>query len=109
MKFGDLLRQRREGAGVKLRALARELGVSHSYLIAIEKNQTPASERVFQALVKRLKIPQEVALYELGRLSEAAMDRIENCPDFVALFNLIAARLDTRKVVLLTRHVREMK
>lgn len=92
-----------------MRALARELGVSHSYLIAIEKNKKPASNRVFQALVKRLKIPQEVALYEMARLSEASMDRIEHCPDFVALVNLIAARLDTRKVALLAEYVRDIK
>lgn len=101
MKFGDLLRQRREAAGVKIRQLARELKVSHTYLIAIEQGRKPPSERVFAALVNSLSINYDTAVFYLAQLRPYAKKRMDTEPGFVALVNLIAlecSKSDLRKV-----------
>lgn len=90
MRFGDLLRTKRLEAGVGLRVLAREIGISHSYLIAIEQNKKPASDKVFKALISGLNIPMKVAAFYRAKLSRDASIRTVRDPGFVALVNLLA-------------------
>jgi len=99
MRFGDLLRSTRNASGVKLRALARELGISHSYLVAIEKNTKPASDRVFKRVCKILDIDPKMGEYYRAKVRQTAADRLATDPEFVAMVNDLAERRDYESIL----------
>lgn len=88
--FGNLLRTRRELRGLKLRALARDIGVSHSYLIAIEKGTKPASEKIIAGVCEHLGVDRAWVDAQSGKLSKEAAARVASDTFFAALVNRIA-------------------
>lgn len=53
-RLGPVLRQARKGAGVSIRALARQAGVDHSHVARFEKGERPISEAMYQHLLHAL-------------------------------------------------------
>lgn len=109
MKFGHLLRKKRLEAGVKLRPLARKIGVSHTYLVSIESNTRPPSNRVFEALVSELNIDHDIAVYSLGQLTVQACERLEREPALVALVNQIARKVWKSNLRAIAKMVEDME
>jgi len=50
--FGDILRELRGGAGIGIKRLAPELGVSYSYLSKLENNQIRPSEELVDRVAR---------------------------------------------------------
>lgn len=75
MEFGDILRELRGRAGIGIKRLAPDLGVSYSYLSKLEHNQVRPSEE----LVERVA---DYFAYDRSRLLLAA-DRVP--PEILAI------------------------
>jgi DNA modification methylase/transcriptional regulator with XRE-family HTH domain/predicted RNA-binding Zn-ribbon protein involved in translation (DUF1610 family) len=66
--FGRLLRERRQEQELTLTALARELGVTKSYLSMLESGRRQPADDQFEALAHALAIPADVLRVAAGRL-----------------------------------------
>jgi transcriptional regulator with XRE-family HTH domain len=64
--LGGLVRRRREAAGLTVRAAASRIGISPSYLIAIEKSRNPTTGRA--------PMPSPPVLAALGRVLDIDLD-----------------------------------
>ena len=101
--LGDLIKSKREAAGLTLTQLAQELAVSRSYLYRLERGAyTHPSSRVLAHLIKRLDISVEDAYAVTGYIlpndlpnfgpylrakhadwPEEALQQLENFYDFL--------------------------
>jgi transcriptional regulator with XRE-family HTH domain len=59
-RLGDMLRRRREQAGLSMREAARRIGISPSYLVAIEQGRNPSTGRA--------PVPSPPILASIGRV-----------------------------------------
>jgi transcriptional regulator with XRE-family HTH domain len=66
--LGDYLRDQRESAGLSLRKLAEQAGVSNPYLSQIERGLRRPSAEVLQQLAKALRISAETLYVRAGIL-----------------------------------------
>src|SRR5690349_21828474 len=66
--LGTYLREQRVGAGVSLRQLAEQAGVSNPYLSQIERGLRRPSAEVLQQLAKALRISAEQLYVQAGIL-----------------------------------------
>ncbi|HEU4514412.1 MAG TPA: helix-turn-helix transcriptional regulator [Nocardioidaceae bacterium] len=66
--LGDYLREQRESAGLSLRKLAEQTGVSNPYLSQIERGLRRPSAEVLQQLAKALRISAETLYVRAGIL-----------------------------------------
>jgi transcriptional regulator with XRE-family HTH domain len=67
--LGTYLREQRVGAGVSLRQLAEQAGVSNPYLSQIERGLRRPSAEVLQQLAKALRISAEQLYVQAGILN----------------------------------------
>ncbi|HEX6246573.1 MAG TPA: helix-turn-helix transcriptional regulator [Nocardioidaceae bacterium] len=77
--LGDYLREQRVAAGVSLRQLAQQTGVSNPYLSQIERGLRRPSAEVLQQLAKALRISAETLYVRAGILdpTEAEVRSVE--------------------------------
>ncbi len=77
--LGDYLREQRVAAGVSLRQLAQQTGVSNPYLSQIERGLRRPSAEVLQQLAKALRISAETLYIRAGILDpdEAEVRSVE--------------------------------
>jgi transcriptional regulator with XRE-family HTH domain len=77
--LGDYLREQRVAAGVSLRQLAQQTGVSNPYLSQIERGLRRPSAEVLQQLAKALRISAETLYVRAGILDpdEAEVRSVE--------------------------------
>lgn len=66
--LGDYLREQRESAGLSLRKLAEQTGVSNPYLSQIERGLRRPSAEVLQQLAKALRVSAETLYVRAGIL-----------------------------------------
>jgi transcriptional regulator with XRE-family HTH domain len=66
--LGEYLREQRESAGLSLRKLAEQTGVSNPYLSQIERGLRRPSAEVLQQLAKALRISAETLYVRAGIL-----------------------------------------
>jgi transcriptional regulator with XRE-family HTH domain len=66
--LGEYLREQRESAGLSLRKLAEQTGVSNPYLSQIERGLRRPSAEVLQQLAKALRISAETLYVQAGIL-----------------------------------------
>ena len=67
--LGEYLREQRDAAGLSLRQLAEQTGVSNPYLSQIERGLRRPSAEVLQQLAKALRISAEQLYVQAGILS----------------------------------------
>ncbi len=84
MKFGEILRQRREASTMSLRALAKRAGVDASYLSRVEKEVVPPSEQLLRGLAAALDWSEDEIFLLAGRLPESLRHFVELEPEKVA-------------------------
>lgn len=74
--LGDLIRQRRDQLGLSMRETARRIGISPSYLVALEQGRNPSTGRP--------PVPSPKILVSLGRVLEinltALLDTVAAAP-----------------------------
>ena len=74
--LGDMLRQRRDRLGLSMRETARRIGISPSYLVALEQGRNPSTGRP--------PVPSPKLLVALGRVLEidltALLDTVGAAP-----------------------------
>jgi nitrogen PTS system EIIA component len=93
MHFGAALRVLRTDAGVSLRQLAAQVGVSSAYLSRVEhgRDQAPTADRL-TAIARVLGLPPVLLLELADRVSPFVADYLERVPAASALFLDIARR-----------------
>lgn len=90
--LGDLVRTRRLARGIRLRALARLLNVSHSCLSEIESGRKTASDRLLGLLKDELGLDLPALVEARGRITDDARRWLAGSPATAALVNLIAGQ-----------------
>ncbi len=93
MRFGAALRLLRTDAGVSLRALAQQIGVSSAYLSRVENGHdpVPTPDRLV-AIADALKLPAPVLVQLANKVSPFVASYLERVPAAAALFAEIARR-----------------
>ncbi len=69
-ELGSFIKERREGARLSLRKLARLAGVSNPYLSQIERGLRKPSAEILQAIAKALEVSSETLYVKAGILEE---------------------------------------
>lgn len=93
MHFGATLRLLRVDAGVSLRALAQEIGVSSAYLSRVENghDQAPTADRLIE-IARALDLPPTLLLDLAQRVTPFVARYLEDVPSASCLFLEIARR-----------------
>jgi len=89
-RLGDRIREARLRAGVGLRAMAAELGVSPSYLSDIENGWRVPTHRVLERLAHRLGLDPDALLAAAGRLDPETARYLRWSPAAVRLLHRIS-------------------
>ncbi len=87
--LGDILREARLAKKLGLRELAREMGITPSYVSDIENDRRIPSEEVFRKLSTRLDLNADELLALAGRFSEEAERYMKRNPSVGMLFRRI--------------------
>jgi transcriptional regulator with XRE-family HTH domain len=69
-ELGSFIREQRNNAGITLRKLAKQAGVSNPYLSQIERGLRRPSAEILQAIAKALQISAETLYVQAGILDE---------------------------------------
>ena len=72
MPLGDLINKARVAKRLSLRGLAKEIGISPSYLADIENDRRTPSESVLRRISTILEIDFDELMQQAGRLGEEA-------------------------------------
>lgn len=88
--LGEHLRQARLGKDLGLRELAKELGITPSYLSDIESDRRVPSEEVLLAISERLELDFDELMARAARFGEDAERYLKRHPAAAALFRKIA-------------------
>jgi HTH-type transcriptional regulator, competence development regulator len=99
VRFGGRLRTLRSAKGIGLRELARQVGMSPTYLSKIETGQAapPVEEKVFK-LAEVLEENQDDLLALAGRVAADLQDIIRSRPSAMADLLLVASDLSDEKL-----------
>ena len=81
MEFGDLLRGLRNDAGVGIKRLAPELGVSYTYLSKLENNEIRPSVKLVDRVAKHFKYDRDRLLLAAGKVPSEILDILRENPD----------------------------
>jgi putative DNA methylase len=84
MPIGEVIRRRREKAGLSLRSLATQASVSPAYLSRVERGVVPASEELLRQIAVALACPEEELLLADGRIPESWQSTIDAAPEEAA-------------------------
>jgi len=89
-RLGDRIREARLQAGMRLRAMAAELGISPSYLSHIENGRRVPAHRVLEKLAHRLGLDPDALLAAAGRLDPETARYLRRSPAAVRLLRRIS-------------------
>lgn len=98
--LGMILRRRREEKKFSLREVARQAGISPSYLSDIELDRRQPAEPVLREIARVIAEDAEELACHAGRLSPKAVDYLRLHPRLVLLVNRIASREVSEEVLL---------
>lgn len=81
-RFGERIRRLRTEKGLGLRAMAKKVDISATYLSRIETNEekSPPAEKVIKALARELGDDFDTLMGLAGRIPEDVEDVIKNDP-----------------------------
>ena len=92
--FGDFIRDARVRAELSLRALARRIKATPSYLSDIENDRRVPSEEVLQRIAEILSLEFEELVARAGRIGDEAERLARRSPDAVRLFRMAPSLRD---------------
>lgn len=110
MTLGDRIREARIKKDRTLRELAKELGVTPSYLSDIENDRRVPAESVIIKISQSIEIDFNELMSLAGRFGEKAEKYVRKQPMAVQLFRRIAEQnLDEEKLKQLLEHIDKEK
>ncbi|WP_437606338.1 helix-turn-helix transcriptional regulator [Sorangium sp. So ce834] len=109
MSLGQRLQDRRIGAGMGLRELARKADITPSYLSDIESDRRVPSEDVLRTLANLLHLDADELISRAGRVGELVEDYIKGEPAAGILFRKVAeGRLNKNAIEQLIKHTEKL-
>lgn len=81
MEFGEILRDLRGQAGLGIKRLAPELGVSYTYLSKLESNQARPSEEFVQRVAQYFHYDQDRLLLASDRVPPEILQILQEHPE----------------------------
>ena len=81
MTFGETLRQLRTAAGVGIKRLGPELGVSYSYLSKLESGDVNPSEKLVGRVAAYFDYNQDRLLLSAGKVPPEILQILRDNPD----------------------------
>lgn len=88
-KLSQRIRDRRIEKNIRLRELARRLGIAPSYLSDIENERRIPAEGVLRGIAKELDLPFDELMGQAGRLGEQTERFLRQQPKAATLFRRI--------------------
>lgn len=80
-EFGDILRTLRSGAGLGIKRLAPELGVTYSYLSKLESNQIRPSEELVERVAQYFEYDRDRLLLAAHKVPPEVLRMLRENPD----------------------------
>lgn len=80
-RFGQILRDLRNQAGVGIKRLAPELGVTYSYLSKLENNGVAPSEELVEKVARYFNYDRDRLLISAGKVPAEILRILQNNPD----------------------------
>jgi transcriptional regulator with XRE-family HTH domain len=109
LTLGELIREARVGKELTLRGLARDLGLSPSYINDVEQDRRVPSEPVLRRLGEILELDIDRLLGIAGRVGADAERYLKSTPSAGVLFRKMSdAQLDDEDVRRLIKRVDEI-
>ena len=81
MRFGEILRELRTNAGLGIKGLAPELGVSYSYLSKLENNEVGPSEGLVGRIADHFNYSRDRLLLAAGKVPPEVLRILQENPD----------------------------
>ena len=81
MGFGEILRELRTDAGVGIKRLAPDLGVSYSYLSKLENNEVGPSEELVGRIADHFNYNRDRLLLAAGKVPPEVLQILQENPD----------------------------
>jgi transcriptional regulator with XRE-family HTH domain len=79
--FGQILRQLRAGAGVSIKRLGPDLGISYSYLSKLENGEAIPSEELIAKVAAYFDYDADRLLISAGRIPAHVLKILQEHPD----------------------------
>ena len=86
MGFGEILRELRTNAGVGIKRLAPDLGVSYSYLSKLENNEVGPSEGLVSRIADHFNYSRDRLLLAAGKVPPEVLQILQENPDQAVKF-----------------------
>lgn len=86
MEFGKILRQLRTNAGLGIKRLAPELGVTYSYLSKLENNDTHPSEEFVDRVATYFQYDRDQLLISSGKVPAEVLAILREHPEDAIAF-----------------------
>lgn len=104
--FGQRLRRLREGEGISLRAFAKILDKSPTYISKIERGELPPpAEGLIRDIARILKQDADDMISLSGRIPSDLPEIIREQPREMAMMLRTAKRLTTEQLEEITKHI----
>ena len=81
MNFGEILRQLRTDAGVGIKRLAPELGVTYSYVSKLENGDVNPSEELVSRIAAYFQYDRDRLLLSAGKVPPEIVRILQDHPD----------------------------
>lgn len=91
-KAGAKLKELRKTTGKSIFKVAREIGISGSYLSQIETGKRPASDGVLISLAELYGVDKNELFGYYGKMTDDAIDKIMQIPELRRLFTQITSK-----------------
>ena len=91
-KAGAKLKELRKTTGKSIFKIAREIGISGSYLSQIETGKRPASEGVLISLAELYGVDKNELFGYYGKMTDDVIDKIMQIPELRRLFTQITSK-----------------
>ena len=91
-KAGAKLKELRKATGKSIFKIAREIGISGSYLSQIETGKRPASDGVLISLAELYGVDKNELFGYYGKMTDDAIDKIMQIPELRRLFTQITSK-----------------
>jgi transcriptional regulator with XRE-family HTH domain len=99
MEFGEILRDLRTRAGLGIRRLGPELGVSYTYLSKLENLEVRPSEDLVRRVARYFAYDEDQLLMSAGRIPQEILDILRDHPeDAIDFLRRRFSRSEPRKV-----------
>jgi HTH-type transcriptional regulator, competence development regulator len=81
MEFGPLLRELRMRAGMGIKRLAPELGVSYTYVSKLENNEILPSAELIERVAEYFDYDSDSLMLSAGKVPREILEILRNNPD----------------------------